>query len=431
MNESFGPARQWLRLPIGAACLVGMLGAVAPEPALAQDAWRVSLAGESAAEARKQANATVGYYNLKLGPTAWRFNAGLDLGWSDNPNLLPSGQAGGDFSFIPQVNAEMWWPITDRNSLNFAMGVGYLKYLRFSKLDRLFVTPGSELAFDVFVGNFVINLHDRPSITEFAYQDPTVSGTGDYSQFQNVAGVSALWDLNKIVARFGYDHVNYISLSSTGQYPDGQEELFYANAGYLLKPEMQAGVESGVSLIRYSGFFPGGQVLTRAVQWNGGGFYRLRLSPYTELKASCGYTAFTPENGGTAVTSGESSGVYFQLAINHRVNQYLNYSLNAGRALDMSFFAGPVAQYFVTLQPNWNLFRKVTLSTPVSYQHGSYVLTAGSQTFDWLSAGLNVSRPITQKLTAGFGYQFVTRTANTPGQDYTVNTLTLNFRYAF
>src|SRR5205823_14204025 len=122
-------------------------------------------------------------------------------------------------------------------SLHDALPIsGYSVYVQHPKLDQVFLTPGSELSFDIYAGNFWINLHDRVSITDNAYQDPTVSGTGDYEQFQNALGFSALWDLNKIVLKAGYDHVNYIALGGTTQNrPSGQSEVFSVAGGYVLQ----------------------------------------------------------------------------------------------------------------------------------------------------------------------------------------------------
>jgi hypothetical protein len=148
--------------------------------ARAQEAIRMSMAGEEAARAHRQAASTVGYYNLTVGPTLWKFGAGLQLEYTDNVSLGTGGSES-DFSFRPQINSQMLWPITDKNSLNLDVGVGYSAYVKHSDLDRVFITPGSGLSFDLYVGDVWINLHDRFSITEDAYEDPTAV-TGDYAR---------------------------------------------------------------------------------------------------------------------------------------------------------------------------------------------------------------------------------------------------------
>ena len=45
-----------------------------------------------------------------------------------------------------------------------------------------------------------------------------MANSGNYSQFQNDAGVTTTWDLNKVVLKSGYDHVDNIPLQgSQGQ----------------------------------------------------------------------------------------------------------------------------------------------------------------------------------------------------------------------
>src|ERR1700722_20937641 len=100
-----------LQFFIAAACLIFLAGM-----ARAQEALQMSLAGESAEEANKQAANTVGYYNLLMGPVAWRFSAGAEADYNDNVNLKPN-DPDGDFIFRPSVNADMTWPLTQNNTL--------------------------------------------------------------------------------------------------------------------------------------------------------------------------------------------------------------------------------------------------------------------------------------------------------------------------
>jgi hypothetical protein len=327
----------------------------------------------------------------------------------------------------------MVWPVSDQNTINLALGAGYSAYVNNPVLDRAFITPGSGLSFDLYTGDFWINLHDRFSITENSYQDPTVTGTGDYAQFQNALGVAALWDLNKAIVRVGYDHVNYDSLSGNGQnsggQPSGYSEVFSASAGYTLKPSMLLGLELGGSLINYTTTTTN-TPYSNANQWNVGGFYDTPVSEYVHLIAHAGYTVYSPEAGGAQITSSDFSGIYAQLDLRHRVNPYVEYSLSGGRTISIAFAGGTVDQYFVNWQANWRILRKITLGTTFSYIHGSQVL-AGSEVYDQYGPGVSLSRPITAKLSSGLGYQFYWRDSNQPGRNYILNIVSLSFNYAF
>jgi outer membrane protein assembly factor BamA len=89
--------------------------------------------------------------------------------------------------------------------------------------------------------------------------------------------------------------------------------------------------------------------------------------------------------------------------------------------------------YFARLTPNWNYFNKYSVSTPVFWQNGSRVYnnSAGAADYEQIGLGLNVSRSLTEKLSAGFSYQFVQETSNQSGLAYTANIVDLNFTYHF
>ena len=393
----------------------------------------MSIASAQAAEARRGAAKTIGYYNLKLGPTAWNFGAGLGVSYNSNVNNTESN-AQGDFIFSPQLNTRMLWPVSDINSINLALGAGYSAYVKNPQLDRAFITPGSELSFDLYAGDFWINLHDRFSITENSYQDPTVAGSGNYSQFQNALGVATTWDLNKAVVRAGYDHVSYDALTggngqNSGGQPSEYSEVFSSSAGYALKPGMLLGVELGGSLINYSTTTTN-TPSSSANQWNVGSFYDAPVSEYIHFTGHAGYTVYSPQSSGAAATSGDFSGMYAQLDITHRLNQYVAYSLSGGRSISVAFAGGTIDRYFAHWAANWAILRKMTLGTSFSYEHGS-PLSGGGETYDQYGPGISLSRAITTKLSSSLGYQLYWRDSNLPGRNYTVNVVSLNLNYTF
>ena len=393
----------------------------------AQESIRMSMAGASAAAARRAAAESIGYYNVKLGPTGWRFGAGLGAEYTDNVQLSEAG--GADVAFSPQLTTQMLWPVTEQNALNLSVGAGYQAYLQHSQFDRFFVTPGSELSFDLYAGDFWFNFHDRFSISENSAQDPTVAGVADYSQLQNAAGLSTLWDLNKLLLKAGYDHVNYQALSGTAGAQDGVSEVFSASAGYLLHPDMQLGVEAGGSLLSYSSAGTNGTP-ANAVQWNSGLFFQGQVSEYISLGAHLGYTQYLPDAAAGPLQSTRLNAVYGEVDITHRLNEYINYTLSGGRSVSAGFYGGSVDLYFVSWQANWKLIRQVDLGTSFLFQHGTQ-FSFGHETFDWYGPGLSLGRTLTRKLTGTLAYQYYWRGSNLPGRDYTMNTVTLTLAYQF
>jgi len=393
-----------------------------------QEAVRMSLAGAAAAAARREAAGTAGFYNLKAGPSAWRFSAGLGVQASDNLRGEPSN-AQSDVIWRPELEGRMRLPVSEVNGLNVSVAGGYAVYTEHGEYDRPYIRPGSEASFDVYAGDFWINGHDRFAIVEEGYLDPTVTGIGDYERLDNAAGLAATWDLNRVVARWGYDHMTYAALGSHPGQTDGEAEVFYGSAGYVVQAGLRAGVEAGGGLLHYTASGNGGWV-SDGTEWNAGLFVEEQVSEHIEARASGGYTRFRPESGQAAELGQEFSGVYGQASVTHRVNQYVDYTLSGGRMLNFGFFGGLLDQYFVRVDAAWHIFRKTALTTRCNYQHGAQ-LGHAPETFDWFGPGISLSRLLTARLTASLSYDFYWRGSDLPGRDYSANVATASFIYRF
>ena len=417
-----------------------------------QEALRISMAGDLAAATQQQAGSSIGYYNLLLGSTAWRFSTGLGVEYNDNVRLESNATGGGGSDIIirPSLNAQMHWPVTLKNSLDVTVGAGYSQYLQHSDLSQYFITPGSGLSFDVYVGDIKINLHDRITITEYAYQNPGVNtGNQNLTSLQNTAGTSALWNLNeKTMATIGYDHVNYLSLSqgtqgSQGQQPDSSSENLFVNSGIRVRPELMLGVEAGGTVITYSQTSStSASAYPNAVQWSAGVFGSAKISQFMDVRVDAGYTVFTPDSTSTNLVTSDTSAFYFSLSLSHRVNRILSYSLSAGRSTDLAAYGQAQSYYFARLTPNWNLFKNYPISTSLWWQQGTQVYNNtgnGGEDYTQIGLGVTVSRSLTKKLSASLGYQFIQETssqaskpsANQSNLNYTENIVDLNLSYQF
>lgn len=392
----------------------------------------MSIASAEAAEARRKAASTVGYYNLELGQTFWSFTAGLGLDYDSNVRLTQNNQED-DYIFRPEMDVQMMMPVSDKNSLNISAGVGYSAYMMHSGLRQFYVTPGTEVSFDIYAGDFWINLHDRISVTENSYQDPTVAGTAGWSQLQNAAGIGITWDLNKVILKCGYDHVNYTTLSggiSSGGPPDGQSELLSASAGFILGSGLQLGVELGGGLLHYDSAGTNLFFFSDASQWNAGLFCEAQPSEYIHLHASAGYTAYTPNSTGSTNSTQRFTGIYGEIDVTHRLNQFMSYTLSGGRSVNFAFFGGTVDLYYARWNADWKIFRKTSVSTSFEYDHGSQ-LGVGAETFDWYGPGISLGRMLTEKLSGSLGARYFWRGSNLAGRDYTDFIVSSSLRYKF
>ncbi len=387
---------------------------------IGQEAIRSSLAGEAAAEARRYARETAGYYNLNLGPTFWRFEAGLGL--EHNSNVRYQSDATEDDLIVrPDLDVAIRWPVTELNTLVLDAGFGYAKYLNHSDLDRLYVRPGTQLSFDLYTGDVRINFHDRLEIRQETYQNPLVSGTGDFQRLENTVGVTADWDLNELIVSGGFDHEDYVNLGDDF-WPDGRTESLFGSAGWLVSSTVTAGFEAGGSLISYNdaGYSDG-------EQFSAGGFFDGKVTQYITARAGLGVTGtYFDEN---------RYDPYGYVSLRHRVNATLGYSLSGGRevrsGLQWARTAQVVDVYHAAWEPSWDVFRDWTVGTPLFYQHVSESGGIDDETVDQYGIGVRVSRLITERMTAALEYRFVYRESDLPDRDYSLNRVLLRMGYRF
>src|SRR6188508_1379317 len=92
-----------------------------------QEAVRPSLAGEAAAETRRQSIDQIPY-NLRLGPVRFLFSVTMGVQYNDNINLAEIDPQS-DVIIRPQFNIDAIWPVTQLNTLKFDLGLGYSFYL--------------------------------------------------------------------------------------------------------------------------------------------------------------------------------------------------------------------------------------------------------------------------------------------------------------
>lgn len=417
---------------VGLALLLGQMGLHA------QEALRISMAGDLAAAARKQAANSIGYYNLLWGPVSLRASANVSTEYTDNSGN--SSRADGDLITRPSINTALHWPVTTHNSLDVSVGAGYSFYAKHSEWDQFFLTPNSGISLDVYIGDWVFNVHDRASLTENTYENPTTTNGMNSSYLQNNVGVSGMWDLNKALLNIGYDHADYMSLNNatTSGQPDSASENFFINAGLRPREEILIGVEGGLGFVKYdqggaTNSFRG--LATDAMQLNGGVFCSLQLSEHFSARLDGGYTVYSPDKTATGTNAiSDSTGLYFQMSLSHQVNAHVSYSLSAGHSVDYAYNGQPYDRYFVRLNPNWNFIYRWNFGTSISWEHGTQVAagaTSGALSYEQYNLGFNLDHQITQKLTAGMNYRWVMETANQANLNSTQNIVGLSLAYQF
>jgi hypothetical protein len=418
----------------------------APQVARSQDAVRPSLAGEASAEARRQDIEHIPY-NLLVGPVRFRFSATFGVEYNDNINLsddaraviiTPTGpvlvktEKQDDVILRPAVNLDAVWPITQLNTLRLDLGLSYAIYLDHSNANTngVLISPGSQLAFDIFVGDFRINIHDRPSLQQDPIAELALSNVVDYGRFENTAGVSVLWDLNKVLLTLGYDHYNYVSTTSTFDYLNRNAEELSGTASVFVASNTSVGVESYAVFNYYDQ-----HVLNDSTDYAVGGFVETQLTTYLRLRAAGGYQAIDFDNNGVVSTlfgdSKNLSDYYANVLITHRINALIRQSISAGHESQLGVNSNYITLNYVRHTVSWNIIRNTLLSTEFFYEDADESGGFINEHLHRYGGAITVGYQLTPHITLGLRYQYTQKDSDVPLRDYTQNRVSVDGTYSF
>ncbi|MDQ3115466.1 MAG: outer membrane beta-barrel protein [Verrucomicrobiota bacterium] len=396
-------------------------------PALrAQEAVRPSLAGEAAAEARRQSIDQIPY-NLLLGPVRFRFSITTGVEYNDNINLSETNQQS-DIIIRPQFNLSALWPVTQLNTLKLDLGLGYGFYLDHpnANTNGILIQPGSQLAFDIFIQDFRINIHDRFSLQQDPVSQLQLSNVVDYGRFENTAGVSVLWDLNKAVLTFGYDHYTYVSTTETFSYLDRHAEILSFSSYFAFTSTTGGGIETSAVYNYYNQDF-----LNDSVTYSVGPFVETQITNYLKLRAAAGYQFINFDSSGTVGDTSDSNDFYANFLISHRINPAITHTLSAGRESQLGVNSNFVALNYVRHTATWNIINGVLLGTELFFEDGDDSGGLFSEHIQRYGGAATLGYQLTPHITLGFRYQYTQKQSDQPLRDYQQNRVSFDGTYSF
>ncbi|HEX8899206.1 MAG TPA: hypothetical protein VF751_10960, partial [Chthoniobacterales bacterium] len=349
-----------------------------------------------------------------------------------------------DFILRPQVNLDALWPITQLNTLRLDIGISHAFYLDHSNYDTnsILISPGSQLAFDIFVGDFRINLHDRFSLEQDPVAEVALSNVADYGRFQNTAGVSVLWDLNQAVVTLGYDHYNFISTTTAFDYLDRNADIVSGTIGFTPSSNLTVGLEGSFVNTYYDQ-----NILNDSRTYSGGAFAEMQITSYLKLRVAGGYQAIDFDNTGLVNDAHDLNDYYANALLSHRVNSVLTQNLSIGHETQLGVNSNYVKLNYARHTTTWNIFYHTLFSTELFYEDaddsgGSGILFRPipgvpnvnpfvAEHIHRYGGALSLGYQLTPHVTLGFRYQYTQKDSDQPLRDYRQNRVSLDGTYSF
>lgn len=412
--------------------LVFSLSLLCTASVFAQDAVRPSLAGEAAAEARQQDVDRIPY-NLLIGPIRFRVSASVGVEYNDNINYADVNTQE-DVIIRPNLTLDAIWPITQLNTLRLDLGIGYAFYLDHDENDTraILIAPNSQIAFDIFVGDFRINIHDRMSIQQDPIAEPALSNVANYARFENTGGVSVLWDLNQALVDLGYDHYNFVSLTDQFDYLDRNADILFGSIDFLLTPTIGMGPEATAVFTNYDQ-----HVLNDNDDYSVGGFIESQITNNLKVRVAGGWQWIDFDNGPVNFfgflfpDDKRASDFYANILIGHRINAMIRQTLAAGHETQLGVNSNYITLNYVRHTLTLNLIRGTILSTEFFFEDAEESGGIINEQFDRWGGAIALGYQLTPHVTLGLRYQYTTKDSDVPLRDYDQNRVSLDGTYSF
>lgn len=368
--------------------------------------------------ARAERQASLGHYNIKIGPVPFTFGAGVEFHFSDNVNLTRKGKVA-DLSIVPHLDIYGGIRLSRINTLSIQLGLGYIWNLNRPELDRALTNASvgldsdTGLSFDIEVGNFRINLHERPAIPRQQFDLITQRNPLQYSQFTNVAGLSIFWDVNRrLSAFFQYDHLNVIALKSELDDLDQSSELFSASATYQIHSGLSVGLQGNASMVKYQNSF-----LNESTNYDVGATLASRITRSMFLQMIVGYQVGRFGSGGEVGDKSNVDNWHFRASINHQINKLVSHSLSVGHESQIGTASNSAIVDYIRHQCYFTFSKDVGVSTSVSFDSASESGGAFAQDFKLYQLGIFGYWKLARKLSLSLGYSITKRDASSASDD--------------
>ena len=395
----------------------------------AQESVRPSTFGFNALKAEKQKPAFRNY-NLKMRDVTVDVSGGIEFEFNDNVGISQVDRQS-DLLIRPQLRLNTEWQASQLNTLKLNVGIGYTKYLSNNQLDTqtLMVDPGTELTFDVYIGETLrLNFHERLSIVQNPIDDPSLSNALRFDRFQNALGVTAYWDLNDVNVSLGYDNYTYIALGEDFSYMNRQEQQFSGTVGLRISDALSVGMEAQVALVNFEENYN-----NDANSGSLGFTADAALSSYTKLRLAVGGQFMLFSSGGESGDTDDFTGWYGNISVVNRLNQHWSHTLTVGREARLGLAVNFSDYIFARYAAEWRASSRLSLSmeTFVESADESGGVEQGSEKAFRYGAGVSTSWRINEKLVLGLRYRYVNKDSDQILRSYYQNVGTISLNYDF
>lgn len=372
-------------------------------------------------------------YNLKWGDLTGRLTGTVVTEFNDNINLSENNPVA-DISIGPELGFGFLYPISDRNVLQFDIGVGYRWYLNSPDVSTITVSPrsSSRLDYYLYFEEGRVNLHDifyvQVSPVDIAALGAGAAGGVNLSKFQrfvNTAGISSDWrPAKQWVFYAGYDYTLDRSLNSSFRSLDRDDHTFSSGVNYVANSRLTVGAYSAFTYTTY----------LQDIQNDGWNFtigprLSYQATKFIALEASAGWTTSDYFDNGTIADQSNFSSFTYQGGIRHTINKRTEQALRGGRSLGLGYGSNFTDTYNLQYSLRWLASQGVSIYSTLAYEH--IAVSNAGESADRYLFNLGTGFQLSRRWTLGMNYTLSKKDSDLAGNNYLQNRVTLDLTRQF
>ena len=424
------------KIALAAAAAI-YVAATSMQSVCAQDIIRPSLTRENAPDNRTFIDDEPNY-NAQLGPVSFLLDASLFAEYNDNVNLSEVNPQS-DVIIRPTIGVTAKWDLSEATSLSLRVGFGYSFYLNdsVSSGSAFSLDQGSEIAFNIFIGDFRIKIYDSFSLTDSPVDSVGFSEVENFGQFSNTAGIAITWELSDFVTTIGFQRNDTFAVSGNFDYLDSATDQVYGNVYFAITPTWGVGIEGAISSTRYDQ-----NVQNDAKGWHAGVFVEGTLSETFSFRAAVGYQvlSFDDPSGFSSVPgivgslgndTEDFDGVYANFGFTHELNASITHELTIGRETTLGVNSNFIDLFYVRHTAKWEIIKDVELITRLFYEEGNESGVFNSEEATRYGASIGASYQFAPTWILSAQYSFIRKDSNLDLRDYEQNRILLGVTYQF
>ena len=409
--------------------VLGALGAVA------QEALKTARDDDRSVQAREliRANET---RRLKIGPWEGSMRLLYEGEFNDNVRATEVHREN-DFVQRPQLDFHGFLPVTTKGQLSLGLGVGYSKYLSHAELDGLFLSPDSEIAYDVSVKDLKFTFYDRFIYSREVETVGALSGVAQFPRAENTVGTRVTWVPSRWTYQLGYSHFNFISEGQDFNHLNRSSEQFLARVAYGLAPATQIGAEFSVALSGYTG-----QTQADNDGYSVGPYAEWKITETLSLSIRSGLTYYSfdslPATPTTPRVSAYNLQTYYSgLEVNHRLTDSILHGLSFAHEIRPGINQGSdyLESTEASYRASWVLTRNTTLGAKLLFEHGIEqrrgLFGSTTEEYERFGGGVSGSYKLSKRITLTGAFNYLRRTSNEAGRNYFQSRASLALGYQF